>query len=356
MSDRKTICFDLDGTLCTNTFGEYEDAEPFPWAVARVNALADAGHRIIVLTARGFATGLDWDEVTRGQLARWGVRYEALHFGKPNADVYVDDRAVHTDAWRVSDRTRPPGFARALGEPDDELPAAPAPERTAVIEVARTFGGRLLYAREHAELVLGRAEAAGLRLLPAAAEVEQAMRAAADTSAGGEDLIVTVALAAATHAALLETWRPAPGAGLHVAVRRLDEAAAGLQRFRDGDGIAATLDGGAGWPLADDPRDGAVDALGGQLGRLEGETLALSPGPAVAGDVLAGLARERGLRVEERRLTVAELAAADELMVVGMPFCLLPVTRLDGRGLDTDTGTALVAAWGEAAGRDLVPA
>jgi 3-deoxy-manno-octulosonate cytidylyltransferase (CMP-KDO synthetase) len=98
-----TICFDLDGTLCTNTFGEYGEAEPFSWAIERVNRLAAAGHRILIFTARGTATGIDWQEVTRSQLALWGVMYDELIFGKPSADVYVDDRAVHCEAWRLGD-------------------------------------------------------------------------------------------------------------------------------------------------------------------------------------------------------------------------------------------------------------
>ena len=61
----KTLCFDLDGTLCSNTYGAYETAEPHQWAIERVNALARAGHRIVVFTARGTATGIDWDAVTR---------------------------------------------------------------------------------------------------------------------------------------------------------------------------------------------------------------------------------------------------------------------------------------------------
>src|SRR4051794_20649486 len=97
----KTLCFDLDGTLCSNTFGAYESAEPLPWAIARVNALGLAGHRIVILTARGSASGIDWGERTRAQLRRWGVRYDELVFGKPSADVYIDDRALHTTAWRT---------------------------------------------------------------------------------------------------------------------------------------------------------------------------------------------------------------------------------------------------------------
>jgi len=38
-----------------------------------VKRLAGAGHRIVIHTARGTATGIDWDDLTRGQLKRWGV-------------------------------------------------------------------------------------------------------------------------------------------------------------------------------------------------------------------------------------------------------------------------------------------
>lgn len=67
-----TFCFDLDGTLCTNTDGAYEQAQPHRWAIDRVNALAAAGHRILIYTARGSSTGLDWRELTEAQLDRWG--------------------------------------------------------------------------------------------------------------------------------------------------------------------------------------------------------------------------------------------------------------------------------------------
>ena len=100
MQRPQTFCFDLDGTLCTNTWGEYEQARPFPWAIERVNALARAGHRILIFTARGGTTGIDWRERTEAQLQAWGVHYDELVFGKPTADVYVDDRTVHVDAWR----------------------------------------------------------------------------------------------------------------------------------------------------------------------------------------------------------------------------------------------------------------
>ena len=39
-------------------------------------------------------TGIDWREVTEKQLSDWGLSYHELHFGKPNADYYVDDRML----------------------------------------------------------------------------------------------------------------------------------------------------------------------------------------------------------------------------------------------------------------------
>jgi hypothetical protein len=93
-------CFDIDGTLCTNTDGEYAKAEPLPEIIAQVNRLYAEGHRILLYTARGATTGLDWSELTAEQLRRWGVRYHALYLGKPTADVYIDDRAINLADWK----------------------------------------------------------------------------------------------------------------------------------------------------------------------------------------------------------------------------------------------------------------
>jgi len=92
-------CVDIDGTLCSSTYGKYEEAVPFEAAIVRVNALYDAGHRIILFTARGTTTGLNWRKLTEEQLESWGVKYHELILGKPEADVFVDDRALGPTTW-----------------------------------------------------------------------------------------------------------------------------------------------------------------------------------------------------------------------------------------------------------------
>lgn len=142
-----TLCFDLDGTLCTNTFGAYEDAEPFPWAIARLNALAATGHRIVIFTARGTATGLDWDELTRGQLARWGVRFDELRFGKPSAEIYIDDRAISADTWHAGETLCPPE-AFLTGEAVIAIPARLRSSRLPR-KMLIDIGGQSLLQRTH---------------------------------------------------------------------------------------------------------------------------------------------------------------------------------------------------------------
>jgi len=90
----KNYCFDLDGTLCTNTEGDYESAVPFPRRISKVNALYEEGSNILIYTARGTVTGIDWRTLTEKQLAKWGVKYHELRLGKPFADLYIDDRAM----------------------------------------------------------------------------------------------------------------------------------------------------------------------------------------------------------------------------------------------------------------------
>lgn len=100
----KVFCFDIDGTLCTNTEGDYLNAEPFQDRIQRVNQLYDQGWGIILFTARGSTTGIDWLVPTEKQLQGWGVKYHQLRLGKPFADLHIDDKAVNSELFRWGDR------------------------------------------------------------------------------------------------------------------------------------------------------------------------------------------------------------------------------------------------------------
>ena len=92
-------CFDIDGTLCSKDNPDYNFAEPYTDRIALVNNLYDEGNRIILFTARGAATGIDWKELTKKQIKIWGLKYHELRFDKPPADVFIDDRAKDLFNW-----------------------------------------------------------------------------------------------------------------------------------------------------------------------------------------------------------------------------------------------------------------
>ncbi|MFC2071649.1 hypothetical protein ACFLUU_02890 [Chloroflexota bacterium] len=96
-------CFDIDGTLCNDTQGKYPEATPRMDVILKLNKLYDAGHTIIIHTARGATTGADWRELTERQLKAWNVKYHRLVMGRPGADVYVDDKSIHVSEWLQCD-------------------------------------------------------------------------------------------------------------------------------------------------------------------------------------------------------------------------------------------------------------
>jgi len=100
MSSILRLVFDIDGTICNNTSGEYESALPYRDMINMINHMYDTGHYIIFHTARGMGKHggnealayKDWYCITKNQLDSWGVRFHELHLGKILGDVYIDDR------------------------------------------------------------------------------------------------------------------------------------------------------------------------------------------------------------------------------------------------------------------------
>ena len=95
---------DLDGVLCTNTYGCYGEATPIYENIKKVNDLFDAGHIININTGRGSTTGISWEGITKMQLGEWGIKYHSLSVGKkPYYDFIIDDRAINSkeDDWNI---------------------------------------------------------------------------------------------------------------------------------------------------------------------------------------------------------------------------------------------------------------
>ena len=100
-------CFDLDETICntpSNPDGHgrrYAESTPIPFMVETVNRLYDEGNYIIIMTARGRGSGVDWTDTTKKMLSEWGVKYNELEpmFHKPNADIFIDDKGVNAEDW-----------------------------------------------------------------------------------------------------------------------------------------------------------------------------------------------------------------------------------------------------------------
>ena len=100
IENNKTYCFDLDGTLCTNTEGDYESALPYTERISIVNDLYEKGNTIIIETARGSKTGIDWNQITKNQLNKWGISYHKLRAGvKIAADIYIDDKGINDKSF-----------------------------------------------------------------------------------------------------------------------------------------------------------------------------------------------------------------------------------------------------------------
>ena len=108
-----TYVFDIDGTICTNTDGRYENAQPFTERINFINKLYDEGNKIIFFTARGMNTfqgdiikvKAAYRDLTEKQLKQWNVKYHYFLLGKPSADLYIDDKGVKDeDFFRASIR------------------------------------------------------------------------------------------------------------------------------------------------------------------------------------------------------------------------------------------------------------
>jgi len=97
--------FDLDNTLVTypRISGDYTSVEPIQDTISYLRKLKEAGHYIIVYTARRMRTHngniggvvADIGKITIDTLTKFNVPYDELVFGKPHAHHYIDDLCIN---------------------------------------------------------------------------------------------------------------------------------------------------------------------------------------------------------------------------------------------------------------------
>lgn len=100
--DRLTYIVDIDGTICNFTDGKYDQCVPYEDRIEKINNLHDNGNVIIYCTARGMGSTQGnqaeaikkYYDYTLKQLSAWGCKFDKLYLGKPQGDLYIDDRAI----------------------------------------------------------------------------------------------------------------------------------------------------------------------------------------------------------------------------------------------------------------------
>jgi len=133
------ICFDLDNTLVTfpQIPNDYSTVLPIHSTIGAARQLKARGHEIIIYTARRMKTHknnvgaviADIAAQTIRTLDDFSIPYDELIFGKPVADIYIDDRAANP--YR-DDSLR--SFGLFLEEPPEFLPNQIAPNKYNSIE------------------------------------------------------------------------------------------------------------------------------------------------------------------------------------------------------------------------------
>jgi capsule biosynthesis phosphatase len=102
---KQRICFDLDNTLVTfpSEKGDYTSVQPIQRNIDFLKYLRNFGHTIIIYTARRMKSHsgnvgrvmADIGKITFDTLERFDIPYDEIYFGKPYANVYIDDAGLN---------------------------------------------------------------------------------------------------------------------------------------------------------------------------------------------------------------------------------------------------------------------
>lgn len=99
------VCFDLDNTLVTvpSVAGDYSTVKPLHENIVLCQEMKKMGHTIIIYTARRMRTHsgnlgrvmADIAGVTLDNLRNFDIPFDEIYFGKPYADIYIDDKSIN---------------------------------------------------------------------------------------------------------------------------------------------------------------------------------------------------------------------------------------------------------------------
>jgi capsule biosynthesis phosphatase len=104
-NNKLRVCFDLDNTLFTfpTVPDDYTTVKPIENNIKLLKYLKSNGHEIIIHTARRMRTHnnnigkvlRDIAQITFNSLEQYNIPYDEIIFGKPIADIYIDDKALN---------------------------------------------------------------------------------------------------------------------------------------------------------------------------------------------------------------------------------------------------------------------
>ena len=66
-------------------------------SIDKTNKLYDEGHTIVYWTARGSRTQINWYDLTKEQLVKWGAKHHELNVTKPYYDLFIDDKTLRIE-------------------------------------------------------------------------------------------------------------------------------------------------------------------------------------------------------------------------------------------------------------------
>ena len=90
------IYVDIDNTICYTNGMNYSDSKPNYNNIGKINKLYNSGNQIIYWTARGTKTGINHFKLTLNQLNEWKCLFHELRMGKPNYDLFIDDKNLNS--------------------------------------------------------------------------------------------------------------------------------------------------------------------------------------------------------------------------------------------------------------------